>query len=349
MRRVLCLAAAAAASALAAYGAHWRIEPFAACGIDGASPGLSGVTHRDGGGFLAVSDRTACLAGLEVSFLDGDAPAVSCSAGQSVKVDGAKDLEGCAYDRLRGTVWVSDEKTCTIREVDLSGRPTGSAVAVPGQFAGFRKNRSLESLAMSAGGLEMWTANEEALECDGPASSPDDGTVVRIVKFVRRDAAWRCAGQWAYKTERLSEKANPTRSNCCGVSDLCAMPDGSLLALERELSGYEFRFRLYEIGFAGADDVSSKPSLAEGGFKPVSKELLHSETQRFSLMRPNARLGNYEGVCAGPPLGRGGIALLLVSDSGDGFSLPLAKALRATPVGGVCAGEGEPAKGGDVK
>ena len=340
MRRILVLAAAAASfAATAAPAAKWSIEPFAVCELDDSLSGLSGITWKGGSSFWAVSDRSAGLHPLEVVISDAGEPSVSCSAGAAVKVAGAADLEGCAFDPLRGTLWVSDEKDTSIREVDPATGIRGASAPLAGCFAKARRNRSLESLAISRDALEMWTANEEALECDGPRATGASGTVVRIARFVREGAEdmWRRAGQWAAVTERLSAAGNMTFSNCCGVSDLCVMPDGTLVMLEREVSGNMLRFRLYEMDMSCADDVTDVPSLAGGGFRPVAKRLIHSESQRFSILRQNPLLGNYEGVCAGPRLGRGGTALVLVSDSGDGFSRPLLKVLRAMPAasGGV--------------
>ncbi len=125
-----------------------------------------------------------------------------------------------------------------------------------------------------------------------------------------------------------------------GLVDLLALPNGQILALERELGGYlpRFRTRIYLVDFTGASDVADLSSLASGsGFTPVGKTLLWQGDTGFS---------NFEGITLGPPLSDGSYALLLVSDDGigamaqrqDSFSLilrgltALAPATAPTPI-----------------
>ena len=84
----------------------------------------------------------------------------------------------------------------------------------------------------------MWTANEEALTCDGPISAYGQTTTVRLCKFTRTTVhdAWTPAGQFPYTTEPWERQYNYSSKARHGVADLCALPDGSLLVLERDLS-----------------------------------------------------------------------------------------------------------------
>ena len=89
-----------------------------------------------------------------------------------------------------------------------------------------------------------------------------------------------------------------------GVSDLCALEDGTLIVLERELSrkgvAPAYRVRLYAVRprTIAAFDVE----------RPVAKKLL------FGADTGSA---NYEGVCLGPRLENGDRTLVMVSDGGD--------------------------------
>ena len=99
-----------------------------------------------------------------------------------------------------------------------------------------------------------------------------------------------------------------------GLSDLVALPDGRLLALERSLGIGGLRIRLYELDLSGADDVSRTASLAGARIHPVRKHLLW---ERRSLS------DNIEGAALGPPLGDGSRSLLLISDDGHGLAQAL--------------------------
>ena len=102
-----------------------------------------------------------------------------------------------------------------------------------------------------------------------------------------------------------------TTAERSGVVDLVALPDGQVLALERELGGFlpHFRNRIYLVDFTGATDVTEAPSLIDGGFTPVTKTLLWQGV--FAL-------ANFEGISLGPQLNDGSYTLLLVSDNGQG-------------------------------
>ena len=67
---------------------------------------------------------------------------------------------------------------------------------------------------------------------------------------------WRLSGQWAYLVEKLhgtAFKGILVR----GVADLCVLPDGSLLVLEREFSWDmvpRFRGGIYQVDLTGATE-----------------------------------------------------------------------------------------------
>lgn len=224
-------------------------------------------------------------------------------------LDGAVDVEGIARDPLRGTVWVADEQTMCIYEHDpVTGKRLGT-LDMPPVFKKFRATYGLESLSMRPDGLELWCANEEALSCDGPVSTREHGTTVRLARFTRKDAAdgWHAAGQWAYTTDSIAGTA-PFRACRSGLVDLCALEDGTLLALEREYSFKplpSLRCRIYAVDRTEATDVSTMESLASGGFKPVGRKLLYGADTGTTM---------YEGLAAGPVQADGSRLLVLVSD-----------------------------------
>ena len=281
--------------------------------------GLSGLTYVGGSSFYAVDDSGAKMFPMTIQ-IDSDTGAITSNTnGTEIKLTGT-DLEGIAYDPLKKTVLVSDETGATIQTYSLSGRFLGS-VDVPKNLRKYRNNFSLESLSIRADGLELWTSNEEALPDDGPLSSVKSGTVVRLTRFQRVSAQspWMVSGQWAYRTEPVRGQPYQGRE-CSGVSDLCVLPDGTLLVLERAmgaqsrgLPGYQIQTpmlyaRIYQVGFRGATEVKDLPSLAGTRYTPVAKTLLFEKNTVFS---------NYEGICLGPRLRDGSRSLILISDGDD--------------------------------
>ena len=242
------------------------------------------------------------------------------SMGKGILLQGAHDAEGIARDPLSGTIWVSDEYDTSIREYDPeTGRQTGNDVEIPDFIVrNTRGNLSLESLTISPDGRTMWTANEEALKTDGNAANPTNGTTVRIIRFSRRDAfdPWTLSGMWAYQCEPVGATL-PVNS---GVSDLCALPDGSLLVLERECSYDTLGLtRIYRPNFAGATDVREMSSLTNAAYVAVSKgEPLYTarDGRMFKGNLSDLWISCYEGLGLGPRNADGSYNLMMVSDGG---------------------------------
>lgn len=113
-----------------------------------------------------------------------------------------------------------------------------------------------------------------------------------------------------------------------GLSDLCLLPDGRLLALERSFafggSGF-FRTRIYEVNTSAATDVSGLASLSAGGFAPATKTLLYS-----------GFLQSVEGLCVGPASDAAGtLSLIGITDDADPVSTNTIHAWRISGVGPV--------------
>ena len=315
---------------------------------------MSGITWAGGNKFYVIrNDNHLCV--MTVS-LDGNGNLTALpNMTDGISLEGASDPEGIAFDMASGQVWVSDETGPSIREFDPStGKRTGREVPIPPVLKKVRKNLSLESLTISPDGLIMWTANEEALTCDGnPSVWTKDGkgyynpagTVVRLVKFRRRTVqeAWVLDGMWAYKCNPVGS-LKPKRS---GVADLVALPDGSLAVMERcvdasNFSRYIGTCWLYRPSFDNATDVRDYESLADRtSYTPVNmfgSNLINTykpglgyvdDTVSFVSEPTNLKTnfdnnGNnscdvscYEGICLGPQNKDGSINLMIVSDGGS--------------------------------
>lgn len=284
----------------------WRVVSVSESPRPAVPAGLSGVTRLDGARFLSIEDRGGRLWTLDVTFDAAHAVAGSSLPGH-VKLEGVVDGEGCAWDPLRRTVWVSDEVGPFVSEHDpKTGRRLGE-LALTDDFRRIRPNRGPEGLTISPDGLSLWTCPEEAVEGDGPLASPTNGTLVRLHRYVRTSgrAAWRPAEEIPYRVDPFGGRDYHGKS-CSGVSGLCALPGGTLLVLEREMSvkGFlpSFRLRLYEV----------RPG--------VAKRL---------LLDRDTGLAMYEGICLADELPDGTVRLLLVS---DGEGIPIEALLSITLV-----------------
>jgi hypothetical protein len=245
------------------------------------------------------------------------------------------DAEGIARDPRTGALWISDEAGPTIAEYALGGAATGRTAPVPAIQGSYKRgNRSLEALTVSPDGLTMWTANEQALTCDGDSSDGNTtvSTVVRLTRFTRAttQSDWETAGEWAYACDPCGG-SNYAQS---GLSGLCALPDGSLLALEREVSITTWgRCRIYRIttgALAEATEISGIAALTEAeSYTPVAKGTSLVEIRGVIL-----NIIVYEGIALGPILNDGSRAVYLVSDGGETKTVSI---LTAKTVPKICA------------
>lgn len=282
---------------------------------------LSGISYAGDNLYYAVDDNSKMLCTLSIG-IDKSSGALSASAisiGTPIAVSGGSDMEGCAFDPCSGALWISDESGSTIREVcPITGEVLRSA-PVPAIMRQYYGNYSLEALTISGDGKTMWTSNEEALKCDGTNSTLTAGCLVRLVKFTRESARdnWTPAGQYAYLTEPIAENSSQYLSGSArnGVSALTALPDGTLLVLERGYRGWggladDFKNYIYAVDYSKATDVSDFTSLTNSTFTRVTKT---SIWQDMTL-----KVVNYEGMCLGPMLNDGSCSLLLIADGGNG-------------------------------
>lgn len=277
---------------------------------------ISGITYAGGNLFYAVDDNDNKLYPLTLAInrSSGSLTSSGITIGTGVTMSGGNDMEGCAFDPCSGNVWISQETSALIREFDPTTGTLYREAPVPAIQKKYRGNYSLEALTISGDGMTMWTANEEALTVDGLLATNSVGSVVRLTRFVRYSVYdnWTPNGEWAYETQPIGTlKDQYTRS---GVAGLCALPDGTLLVLERRCydGGLfpDFNIRVYQVNFSGATDVSSLTALNGASYTKTTKTLLWQYTHGNSMP-------NYEGICLGPRLDDGSCTLVLISDGGS--------------------------------
>ncbi|QDU91390.1 hypothetical protein Pla175_48120 [Pirellulimonas nuda] len=329
-----CLVALAALGASllgSADGAPWTVTLSGIHGIDpGAFVGvseLSGVAYAgptQGGAhrFLAVSDGAGVLTSLDVTF-SATGAITSAAAAATLTLGVNRDFEGVALvPGAPDRVYLSEEGTPAVRAYDLTTGAEVQSLSTPAVFATRRGNRGFESLAASPGGGALWTANEDALTADGPATTTSAGSVVRLLRYDRSGATYAPAQQYAYPLDAI-HAAPLFGQPQAGLSDLVVLPDGALVAMERSFAAtlsVSYRHRLYLVDASTATDVGTglpASGLIGNAYAPVTKTLLWSGTVNGSSGQ------NLEGLTLGPQLADGSWVLLgVVDDSsgGDPFS-----------------------------
>jgi hypothetical protein len=168
--------------------------------------GLSGIALVADGRYVAVCDRGGKAYEFSARLEEDELADFSIVREMAFEGFSDADFEGCAIDPLdRTKLWVSDEKTTSIFSFSLKTLKRIDKIALLPVYAGVRFNRSLESLSISPDGLEMWTANEDSLEQDGPSASRKNGGVVRLQRLVRKGKGepWKLDRQVKYRTDAI--------------------------------------------------------------------------------------------------------------------------------------------------
>ena len=338
---------------------------------DSAPEGLSGIAWRGGiPGFgdswddlyALVEDSGGRLHSATIGIDRGTGAITNAVVSPAGSIPGAADLEGvcCGAVPVAGgtvpTLFASDERGPAIwaKAAFDASSPEWASLPLPESLRRCRFNRALESLALSPDGRILWTANEGPLPEDGPEPTAERGAKIRIYALPvsgllpktndsrpapasSTQAPAASPTEPAFRFYELNAAAGgkmphlPAPFN--GLAELCALPDGRLLALERSFglrtrSPDDPRASLIAISIYLVDPLHTAPGAAprpsEGsGRPPVLAKTL--------LWRGLTGRANYEGMTLGPELADGSRALILVSD-GDvtrkgSFAFPWAKRL----------------------
>jgi hypothetical protein len=310
---------------LSLLGAGPLIVPYGARADGFRVGGLSALARAADGTWLALVDnedetpaRVFCLA-FEVSG-NGVAPSAGKTPLQmplaAIPLAGftgkTLDGEGMALEP-GGEMLIASETEPSIRELSPAGKLLRS-LPVPELFLrtdrrGTRENLGFESLTLSPGGEALWTANERALRQDAPDGATR-ASPVRLLRYGRRDGGFVPGGQFVYVVEPIAKPGQGGGFQVRGLSELLALPDGDLLALEREfVEGRGMAIQIFRVSLAGATDVSGTESLAGQSYTPVRKTLV------YDFARSGFVPDNIEGMAFGPRLPDGSPTVVLVSDN----------------------------------
>lgn len=263
--------------------------------------GYSGITALGDDRYAVVSDRDT-QAGFHVWHISID-PVTGRL--QSVTDEGfrahpgrnERDAEGVAYCPVRHSVLVSGENDNAILEHRLDGTLTGNRLAVPPRVvAALATNRGFESLTYDTVSHHFWTMNESPLLIESHS---------RRLLLMQFDDRLRLTASLPYYMEEPQARSHG-RDYYHGVSAMAAMPDGTLMVLEREAR----IARHYQGSRCWCRIFRFTPSSGE-------KQLVGQWNTRFGVF--NTRFANYEGLCLGPRLLDGRLTLLMLTDSQCGY------------------------------
>ena len=218
--------------------------------------------------------------------------------------------------------------------------------------ADFYPNYNFESLAFDSVRQYLWTIPESTLRKDGqPPATPQNGLAnqLRLMRLDRgkikenrnkEGYSEQVSSKKEYSEQESSKKDSRYMTTYAyqmdqpsthkkadiyvmGVSELCALPDGQLLVLEREAFipnikiGAFCKCKLYLVNPLNSENFSMKEKFSSD--TPFLKKKLLTEW-KTSLSLSKRSFANYEGMCLGPKLEDGSQVVILLSDSQDQYA-----------------------------
>lgn len=205
----------------------------------------------------------------------------------------------------------------------------------------FYPNYNFESLTFDSVHQYLWTIPESTLRKDGQPATPQNGLTNRL-RLMRLN--WGKIKEDSNK-EEYSEQVSSKKDSrymmtyayqmdqpsthkkadiyVMGVSELCLLPDGQLLVLEREAFipkikiGAFCKCKLYLINPLNSEEFSMKEKFSLD--TPFLKKRLLTEW-KTGLSLSKRSFANYEGMCLGPMLEDGSQVVILLSDSQDQYA-----------------------------
>ncbi len=257
------------------------------------------------------------------------------------------------------TLVIASEGYCRLKEFPIL--PTSADAAKVGYqqnlwesrwpSADFYPNYNFESLAFDSVRQYLWTIPESTLRKDGQPATPQNGLAnqLRLMRFdwgkMKENRNKEAYSEQVSSKEEYSEQESSKKDSrymmtyayqmdqpsthkkadiyVMGVSELCALPDGQLLVLEREAFipkikiGAFCKCKLYLVNPLNSENFSMKENISSD--TPFLKKKLLTEW-KTSLSLSKRSFANYEGMCLGPKLEDGSQVVILLSDSQDQYA-----------------------------
>lgn len=195
----------------------------------------------------------------------------------------------------------------------------------------FYPNYNFESLAFDSIRQYLWTIPESTFRKDGQPATPQNGLAnqLRLMRFdwgkMKEESSKEDSRYMATYAYQMDQPSTHKKADIyvMGVSELCALPDGQLLVLEREAFipkikiGAFCKCKLYLINPLNSDGFSMEEKFSAD--TPFLKKRLLTEW-KTGLSLSKRSFANYEGMCLGPKLEDGSQVIILLSDSQDQYA-----------------------------
>ena len=205
----------------------------------------------------------------------------------------------------------------------------------------FYPNYNFESLAFDSVHQYLWTIPESTLRKDGQPATPQNGLANRLrlmrlnwgkmkedsnkEEYSEQESSKKDSRYVATYAYQMDQPSTHKKADVyvMGVSELCALPDGQLLVLEREAFipkikiGAFCKCKLYLINPLNSEEFSMKEKFSSD--TPFLKKRLLTEW-KTGLSLSKRSFANYEGMCLGPKLEDGSQVVILLSDSQDQYA-----------------------------
>lgn len=176
-------------------------------------------------------------------------------------------------------------------------------------------NYVYESLTYDSIRHRLWTISESTMRKDGEPAAPQNGLAnkLRLIGFdwKPQSSLHPIVSTFTYQMDKPSTQ-KIAETYVMGVSELCALPDGQLLVLEREA----FIPKLKVGSFCHCKLYLVNPNQESVGIMP--KRLLTEWNTTLTIF--GRSFANYEGMCLGPQLADGSQVLILLSDSQNQYA-----------------------------
>lgn len=238
----------------------------------------------------------------------------------------SQDVEDLVFDAHQQRLWIANEGSQTITAFSLASSTLTDSLYIPDAYntQHIFGNLGFEALTQDIQHRGLWTVTEAPLRIDAPARPeqlpPTAPLFLRLLYFSPTEKTYSTL-PYRMQAPQLSRKA---RYYLQGIPALCALPNGSLLVMERELSvpkffiGAKTSIRLLLIRHPHTllqpNDVTADalPLLAQA---TVTEEVAHWTTRLSVFSRSFA---NYEGMCLGTTLTDGRQTVLCINDAQGG-------------------------------
>ena len=194
-----------------------------------------------------------------------------------------RDMEGICFRPSTQTVFISGEADNEVYEYSLDGQRTGRQFDMPDNSSRAQRNAGLESLTYDARNHLFYTTTERPLKGD---------SLVHILAF---------GDDLKLKRQYLYQPDAPMSSkHIYGISELCALEDGRLLVMERQVRVPRLKI--------GASTLVRIYEVMPGNNDRLTKKLVTEFRTRLSIT--SRKFANFEGLCQVAPH-----CLLLLADS----------------------------------